>query len=367
MMIKKIAFVDLPAKYKNFKEDFHNDLDDILSTGDFILGDALLELESKLAKFVGMDFAAGVGNGTDALYLALKYFGIGPDDHVITTPMSYLASSSSITLNGAIPIFADVDASLNLCPLSVESRITAKTKAILVVHLAGNPANMIEINRVADKHNLVIIEDCAQSFGAKLGDKYTGSFGNASAVSFHPLKNLGALGDGGAVFTNDSSCDSWLRKARNHGHIGRNDSEFWSINSRLDSLQAKFIQTQLVAYHSELARRRKLAERYYNGLTKELQFPALHKEAHPSFNWFVVLCDQRDELSEHLKANGIETKIHYPNLITQLTAARVIKVEDARIPNAINYTKRILSLPIAEHLTKSDVDYIISKINDFYK
>ena len=366
-MIKKVSFLDLPTKFKQFKEDFHNDLDDLLNSGNFILGDAVQDLELRLAKYLGVNESIGVGNGTDALFLILRYYGIAKGDHVITTPMSYLASSSSIALNGATPIFSDVDASLNLCPLSIERNITAKTKAILVVHLAGNPANMVEIRRVADKYNLIIIEDCAQSFGAKLGDKYTGAYGNASAVSFHPLKNIGGLGDGGAVFTSDAKLSNWLRKARNHGHISRNDCEFWSVNSRLDALQAKFLQTQLKVYHLELNRRRKLADRYFKGLTKKLRFPALHKEAIPSFNWFVVLCDKREQLCRYLESQGIETKIHYPNLITQLTAAQAMSVEDTQIPNAVNYTKQILSLPIAEHITEADVDYVISKVNDFYR
>jgi dTDP-4-amino-4,6-dideoxygalactose transaminase len=365
-MNKVIKFVDLPHKYSKFKERFHSDLDDVLNSGQIILGENVELLEQTLANIQNVNSVVTVGNGTDALVLSLRALGIGPGDIVLTTPMSYLASSSSIALVGATIRFVDVDMSLNICPNSFRNSICPDTKAILLVHLAGIPADLKNILNIAKINHIPVIEDCAQAFGAEYLDRKVGGFGDIATLSFHPLKNLGCIGDGGAIFINDKKISSWLKQARNHGHSSRDECEFWSVNSRLDALQAKFILSQLDGYDGELARRRMLASIYYEQLGDIIDFPMVHPNSLPSYNWFMILTDQRDELFSFLVENNIETKIHYPKLISELKAAGKGTDSHSTFSNATRQTKRILSLPNAEHITESDVLYICNVIREFY-
>lgn len=366
-MKMNIPFLDLSFKYSRFRQAFHDDLDAVLTSGQFILGDDVEALEEQLVEMQGCSSAITVANGTDALVLALKGMNIENGDEVITTPMSYLASTSAITMLGAKPVFADVDGSLNLDPDSVVSKITKRTKAILVVHLAGIPADMPRLGAIAQRNNLVLVEDCAQAFGAQIDGKAVGTFSDVSAVSFHPLKNLGTLGDGGAIFCNRPELQSWFIKARNHGHSSRDQCDFWSINSRLDALHARFIMSQLGAYNAEIARRRELAELYRDLLVDYVQFPMVRIGCEPSYNWIMILTERRDELMLHLAQSGIETKVHYPRLIPELSAASGIDCDPWSYPNAINFTQQILSLPCAEHITTEHVYVISKKIKEFYK
>ncbi|MBF0095302.1 MAG: aminotransferase class V-fold PLP-dependent enzyme, partial [Alphaproteobacteria bacterium] len=231
MADKPIPFVDLAFKYAPLAARFHQDLDRVLSSGSFILGEELARFEAAVTDFTGAPHAVGVGNGTDALMLCLKAMGIGPGDEVVTSPMSYLATASSIALCGATAVFADVDDGLNLDPERIEDALSPRTKAIMVVHLAGIPARIADIVDIADRHGLAVVEDCAQAFGARLHGRSVGTFGRFGAVSFHPLKNLGTLGDGGLILARNPDDARWLRQARNHGHNGRDACDFWSVNS----------------------------------------------------------------------------------------------------------------------------------------
>ncbi|MCG7537121.1 DegT/DnrJ/EryC1/StrS family aminotransferase [Pseudoalteromonas sp. OOF1S-7] len=365
-MGKEIPFVDLPYRYAKYKAYYHQDLDIVLNSGQFILGNEVTLFEQELAAYHGASHAVGVGNGTDALILALQAFGIGSGDEVITTPMSYLASTSSIVMAGAKPVFADVDNSLNLCPDSVALKITAKTKAILVVHLSGNPADIVSLRALADQHGLILIEDCAQAIGATVQGKKVGTFGDAACFSFHPLKNIGGIGDGGAIILDSEEHARWLKIARNHGHANRDECSFWSVNSRLDALQARFLMTQLNLYEEELTRRQGIARIFCNELSGVVQLPDSHQHSQSSYNWFMILAEHRNELCNYLKLKGIETKIHYPKLIPQLHAARSLDVDSRDFSNAIELTKRILSLPIAEHIGVSEAQHIANSIKEFY-
>jgi len=298
--------------------------------------------------------------------LSLKALHIGQGDEVITTPMSYLASTSSIALAGATAVFADVDESLNISTSAIEEAITPKTKAILVVHLAGLPADMNNIMKLALKYELAVIEDCAQSFGALYDGVPVGSLGDIATVSFHPLKNLGAIGDGGAIFLDNTEQNDWLNQARNHGHSSRDECEFWSINSRLDSLQARFISSQLSNYQDELNRRRTLAAIYYRELKGIVSFPQIHQDCVPSYNWFMILADNREALVAHLAKCAIETKIHYPKLISQLKSASENTCIVNDLSNAQHKLELILSLPNSEHISEDDVLLICREIQSFY-
>ena len=220
---------------------FFQALEESLVSSDFILGDSLHSFEKNFSNYLGIDHTVGVANGTDALVLCLRCLGISAGDEVITTPKTYLASASSIHLVGAIPIFADIGDDYNLCPESILKSITNKTKAVVLVHLAGNPAQEQLISDICKSHNIYLISDCAQAAGSFIGDYHVGSFSDFSTYSFHPLKNLSCIGDGGLIATNNSDYAAWLKLARNHGHISRDDSSFFSINSRLDSFQASIL------------------------------------------------------------------------------------------------------------------------------
>ncbi len=367
MTERKINFVDLPARHMRYAEDFHRVLDDRLQTGSYILGEGVEAFERQLAEYVGVEHVVAVGNGTDALMLAMKSQGIGEGDEVITSPMSYLATTSSIALIGAEAVMVDIDESLNLDPGRIEEAITDRTKAIMLVHLSGLPAQVEEIRRIADQHELKLIEDCAQSLGACYGGVKVGCFGDLAAVSFHPLKNLGGLGDGGAVFTNNAELASQLRMMRNHGHSGRDQCDFWSVNSRLDSLQAGFLSVQLRDYEEALSHRRRLAEIYRCRLTGVIDFPCIWSEAIASYNWLMILVEDRQRLMEFLQSRGVETKIHYPLLISDMAAAEKSCRINGDIGMARERVDQILSLPNAEHVNDTDVHFICDCIIDFFE
>lgn len=363
---KTINFIDLAAKYQAFAAQFHQDLDRVLTSGSYILGTEVAQLENSIMDFARADHAVAVANGTDALMLSLKAVGVRHGDEVITTPMSYLATTSSIALCGANAVFVDVDPSLNLDPEGIEDAITERTRAISVVHLAGIPAQIERIVAIGDRHGLPVIEDCAQSFGALSGDRFTGTFGRFGTLSFHPLKNLGTLGDGGMILSQREEDANWMRQARNHGHRGRDECDFWTINSRLDELHAAFLSSMLKRYPEELDRRRRLANIYRTELGSVVEFPFLSETSLPSYNWIMILVDRRDELVIHLNKHGIEVKIHYPTLIPDLKAASQNCRIHGNMANARSMVQRILSVPMAEHITEADAHEVCDRIKDFY-
>ena len=286
---------------------------------------------------------------------------------MITTPMSYLASTSSITRCGATAVFVDIDSSLNLDSGEVGEAINERTKAILPVHLSGIPAQVGQIGKIAGRHGLPVIEDCAQAFGATTGGAFVGTANDFGAVSFHPLKNLGALGDGGMILAKSERHADWLRQARNHGHRSRDECDFWSVNSRLDELQSAFLRTQLRVLPQELARRRKLAKIYREELKGVVGFPEVAEASQPSYNWIMILADDRERLIDFLMKRGIETKVHYPTLIPNLKAAgESCKVHGA-LPAANKLVDQILSLPNAEHVCDSDAALVCQSVKAFYQ
>lgn len=373
-----VPFVDTIRQGTDYREQFHQVLDRLLTHGQYILGEEVEALEKALQDYLQLADVVTVGNGTDGLILCLKALGIGVGDEVITTSLSYLASTSCIALSGAAPVFADVGEDLNLLPAAVEEAITTNTKAILVVHLAGNPADVFALRALADRHGLFLIEDCAQAFGATIGDQYCGSVGDLSAVSFHPLKTLGALGDGGAILCRDHQYGEWLRMARNHGHNGRDKCDFWSYNSRLDALQAGFLSVLLKDYPRFLAHRRAQANAYRNGLEKLeglVSFPHCHPGAQPSYGMFVVRAQQRNALQHFLNKAGIETKIHYPTPIHQLKAAESLTTTPSSehrsrrhsLAATERYSGEILSLPMGPHLSHAQLTRVTELLNQFYR
>ena len=366
MAPKNIKFVELTSKYQPLSSQYHRDLDRVLSSGSFVLGSEVARLEESVKHFTNGNYAIGVGNGTDALILSMKAMDIGSGDEVITTPMSYLASASSIAQCGATAVFVDVDNSLNLDPKMIEQAITEKTKAVLVVHMAGIPARMGKIMEIANRHHLSVIEDCAQAFGAKYDGRSVGTFGRFGTFSFHPLKTPGTIGDGGLILAEDKKDAEWLLQARNHGHNGRDECDFWSINSRLDEIHAAFLNSHMEFQPNQLKRRRKFADIYRKELANVVGFPQISESGLPSYNWIMILAKRRQELIDHLIDNGIESKIHYPKLIPDLKAADTSCRTNGSLQNARSKVKYILSLPSAEHITEDSLFFICEQIKKFY-
>jgi dTDP-4-amino-4,6-dideoxygalactose transaminase len=372
--MKKIPFFDITKTYLDniFLQKNVNIFTKQLLSGDFILGKNLLNFENSMVdKFKFPNFI-GVNNGTDALYLALKVCNFERGSEVITTPMSYLASTSTIVLNGLSPVFADVDESLTIDPISIEKLINNNTKAILSVHLSGNPCNLMLLRKIANKHNLILIEDCAQSLGTKIENNFVGSVGDISCFSFHPLKILGAVGDAGGIVCNNLKYYNSLQMMRNHGHTTRDDVFQFNFNMRLDSLKAGLLDLSLNSLSENMILRQNQVNSYVKYLqhidqVRNIKYNTDIKNI--SFNFYMVKVKRREELIEYLNGFGIETKIHYPKLLCDLTPF-INKDNDFDLFNIDRskiYVNEILSLPIGNHMDETSINFVCKKIIDFYK
>ena len=362
----KIPFVGLDRQYAKLRPELHEALDKIGFSGNFILGDHVTHFENQVAKFCGTEFALGVGNGSDAAFLIMKALGIGPGDEVITCSNSFIATAWTIVACGAKPVFVDVGDDFNIDPDLVAHRITNKTKAILPIHLTGRPSEMGKINEIAASNNLFVIEDAAQAFGACYRNQPVGSLGIAAAFSLHPLKNLGLLGDGGVITTNDETLYEKIKLLRNHGLANRDECHVWGYNSRLDALQAAFGSIKMAYIEGWNNRCRTIAKRYQDGLTNELTVPMDGEWEVSVYHNFIIQTDQRDALMRHLEKQGVGTRIHYPIPIHLQMASKDLGYELGCLPKTESQVKRILSLPIYPELDNSEVEYVIEAVNEFY-
>ena len=313
----KIPLIDLKQQYSGIKEQIDSAIYHTINNASFILGEEVKQLEGEIAKYIGVKYAVGVGSGTDALVLALTALGIGQEDEVITTPFTFIATSEAIVRVGAKPVFCDIEyGTLNIDPSLLEKAITSRTKAIIPVHLYGLPCNMDEILNIAQKYNLKIIEDCAQSFGAEYKNKKVGSLGKCGCFSFFPAKNLGCFGDGGMVVTNDENTAQQLRMLRNHGSETKYYYSLHGFNSRLDTLQAAILRVKLRYIDKWIEEKTKKAA-FYNKLFSQLSNAAIigfdQKEIRHSFNYYTVrIRKNRDAVQRQLKERGIASAIYYP-------------------------------------------------------
>jgi UDP-2-acetamido-2-deoxy-ribo-hexuluronate aminotransferase len=355
---------DIKYKFNNCRTEFKETIDRLLDCGEYVLGSTLKKFELNVAKYLNVKYTIGVGTGTAALELGIRSLNLPPGSEVITSPMSYLASTSAIYLAGLKPVFSDIDDSLNLCPVSLENKINEKTTAILVVHLGGVPAQIKSLLKIAKKYNLKIIEDCAQAFGSKHKKNFVGTFGDVAALSFHPLKTLGTIGDGGMILTNKKRIYDNCIKSRNHGHYCRDDINFFSDNSRLDDIHAGFLQVQLKQYDKVIKYRNDLAKRYKERLNRIVLFPVINDCDLSVYSNFMIIVKNRRRLIKHLNKESIETKIHYPKLINKLRPLKNLNISNN---NADYYVKRILTIPLGKHITKSIQNKIILSINQFYE
>ena len=357
-----IPMVDLKQQYANLKPEIDAAISEVLSSSQFILGPNVAEFEKEVAAFLGCEFAISCGSGTDALHLALAGLGIGPGDEVITSTFTFIATAEAIEYVGAKPVFVDINPStFNLDPAAVEAALTPATRAILPVHLFGRPANMARIETIATSNNLLLIEDCAQSFGAKICDKRTGTTGHAGCFSFFPSKNLGCYGDGGLISTNDPALAERIQVLRNHGSEKRYEHSMIGYNSRLDEIQAAILRCKLVKIDDYNAARYIAAKHYNQSLTDVagLSTPGLPKPGEHVFHQYTLLSDQRDKLMAALKAEDIASAIYYPIPLHQ-QAVFVSKYGQQRLPVAEQIAKTCLSLPIYPELSKAEISRISS-------
>ncbi len=365
----KINFLDLKAQYFSIKSEIDKAIQNVIEDTAFVKGKYVEEFEKNFAKAIGVKHCVGVGNGTDAITIALKSLGIGINDEVITAANSFVATSEAITNAGAKVSFVDCHPETYTIDTSkIEEKITTDTKAIIPVHLYGQPAEMDEILAIAKKHNLFVVEDCAQAHLAEYKGKRVGSFGNISTFSFYPGKNLGAYGDAGAIVTNDDDLSKKSKMIANHGRIAKYDHEFEGHNSRMDGIQGAVLNVKL-KYLEEWTKARRNVAHKYNELFKNnnniiTPFEADYKKA--VYHLYVIRTEKRDKLQAFLKENNIASGIHYPIALPNLTAYKYLNYSQNDFPIATKYQNEILSLPVYPEMTNEMIEYVVKTINKFY-
>jgi dTDP-4-amino-4,6-dideoxygalactose transaminase len=365
----RVPYVNLAAQHRAIKAELLAAVESVLDGGQFILGPVVSEFERRFAALCGVKFAIGVGNGTDALVLALRALDIGPGCEVITVPNSFVATAGAIVMAGAVPVFVDVGDDLNIDPALVEQAITPRSRALLPVHLTGRPCDMTALSAIAAKHGLRLIEDAAQAVMAEHSGRRVGSFGAAGCFSLHPLKTLNACGDGGVITTDDPEVADRLGLLRNIGLRSRDDCAVWSGNSRLDSLQAALLLVKLNYAERWTSARRENARFYrealanIGGVTLPPAEPAGDRAV---YHTFVIQAERRDQLKAFLLARGVETSIHYPVPIHLQRAAAELGYPPGSFPNTERQAKSVLSLPIYPELTEAQRALVVESIGEFY-
>jgi len=365
----KIPFVDLSIQYKSIKNDINQAIQQVIEETSFIGGRHVRTFEAKFAEQYGVKHCIGAANGTDALYIIMRMLGIGVGDQVITTSSSWISTSETISQTGAKPVFVDIDEYYTINVELIENAITSRTKAIIPVHLYGQAADMDKLMEIAQKHNLYIIEDCAQSHFTKYKGKNVGTFGTGSTFSFYPGKNLGAYGDAGCILTNDDALAGKCRMFANHGALIKHNHLMEGINSRLDGIQAAILNVKLPHIHQWNASRRANAIIYSNMLKdiEGIRLPIVRPNTDHTFHLFVIRVKERDDLRDHLSKNGIETAIHYPTALPYMPAYSYLKHSPHDFPEALQHHNEILSLPMYPELEEKSIKYIADIITEYYR
>ena len=365
----KIQFVDLKAQYKTIKTEIDEAIQSVIDETAFIKGKYVERFEREYAEKYGVKHCIGVANGTDAIYVSLKALRIGAGDEVITVANSWISTSEVITQAGAMPVFVDIDPDYYTIDYRlIEDKITPKTKAIIPVHLFGQPAEIGELKETCEKHNLHLIEDCAQAHFAEYDGQKVGTFGIAGAFSFFPGKNLGAYGDAGAIITNDDDFAVKARMYANHGALIKHKHEVEGINSRLDGMQAAILSVKL-KYISGWNEKRIKNAILYNKLLADVDgvaIPQICKNAKHVFHLYVIRATNRETLQKHLAEKGISTGIHYPTPLPLLPAYRYLNHTPSDFPVASGYMDKILSLPMFPELTEEQIQYVAEKIRLYF-
>lgn len=363
-----IPFLDLKVQHQDLRTELTQAFNEVLDSGWFIQGNQLAMFEQEYASYCGTRHCIGVGNGLDALHLILRAYDIGAGDEVIVPSNTYIATWLAASYAGAIPVPVEPDlATYNINPALIEAAITPRTKAIIAVHLYGQAADMDAINSIARKHGLKVIEDAAQSQGALYKGRLSGGLGDAAGHSFYPGKNLGALGDAGAITTNDDVLADKLRMLRNYGSQIKYKNEVKGFNSRLDELQAAFLRVKLRKITEWNTQRQALASIYQQGLQQLpfLSLPQVPEWADPVWHLYVVRCTKRDELQQHLQSQGIGTVIHYPIPPHLQGAYAELNLAPGSLPIAEKIHSEVISLPLDPYLSPEHAQSVIEVIRHF--
>lgn len=363
-----IPFASFKKMHSELREKLDLAYERVLESNYYIQGKECADFEKKFAGYCGVDYCVGVGNGLDALTLILRAMNIGNDDEVIVPSNTYIATALAVSSVGATPIFVEPEIqTYNINPDKVEEMITENTKAVIAVHLQGRPADMDKICAIANKHNLRVIEDAAQAHGARYKGKRVGSIGDAAGFSFYPGKNLGALGDGGCVTTNDKEIADRVRSLGNYGSDYKYHHIYKGVNSRLDELQAAFLNVKLDKLDCWNEERRKIAEKYFAGITNPLVTLPLKSDDifEHIYHVFVIRCKERDKLEEYLNSKGIGTVKHYPIPMHRQLAYKDLGIGEGELPIAEEISRTVLSLPMYYGMTDEEIQYVVKNINEF--
>jgi dTDP-4-amino-4,6-dideoxygalactose transaminase len=368
MQKMKVPFVDLKAQYLSIKEDVDNAIQNVIEQSAFIGGIAIKQFEAAFASYVGLKHCIACGNGTDSIEILLKAMNIGAGDEVIVPANSWISTSEAVSAIGATPVFVDVDEFYSINISLAEKKITAKTKAIIPVHLYGHPADMPAIMQLAEKYKLKVIEDCAQSHGAEINGKRTGTWGHAASFSFYPGKNLGAYGDAGAMLTNDDELAAVSRQIANHGQIKKHHHVREGRNSRMDTIQAAILLAKL-PHIEQWTQQRVRHAALYSELLKDIDVitPLTKNKCSHVFHLYVIRTENREALQKYLDENGIETAVHYPTALPLLPCYSHYHYTAEDFPVAYYNQGRLLSLPMYAELKDEQIEYVVGLIKRFYK
>ena len=363
----KVSFIDLARQHQPIKKELAKTFERILDSNQFILGKVVEEFEKEVASYVGAKYAIGVSNCTNALLLSLRALGIGSGDEVITTPFTFVATAEVIAILGAQPVFCDIDPqTFNIDPAEISAKISAKTKAIVPVHLYGQAAEMDEIMQIARASNLKVVEDMAQAFGATYKGKKVGTSGDTACISFFPTKNLSALGDAGMILTNNEELDKKIRAFRVHGASKKYLHDFLGYNDRLDAMQAAFLQVKLKYLDEWHKKRQQIAHKYDKNLNDIVKIPNIQSYNESIYHQYTIRTPKRDKLRDCLNDCGIATAIHYPLPLHFQPAFKYLGYKEGDFLEAEKAAKEVLSLPIHQDLTDDEVNYVINKIRQFF-
>ena len=349
-----------------YQEEFEKKALDVLRSGWYVLGNEVKSFEEEFAAYTGGKYCVGLASGLDALWIAFRVLEIGKGDEVLVQGNTYIASVMGITINGATPVFIEPDEYFNIDASKLEEKITSRTKAILVVHLYGQASNMGPIMDVARKHNLRVVEDCAQSHGAKFNGQMTGTFGDIGCFSFYPSKNLGAFGDAGGIVTNDPKIADDVRVFRNYGSEKRYYNRVVGTNSRLDELQAGLLRVRLSHIQELEDDKKRICMRYLKELKNDnIELPQIRQGATHIWHQFVIKSDRRQELIDYLNEKEIGTIIHYPIPPHMSEAYQYLQIPEGSLPITEKYAKTVLSIPLYNGMTDDEQSYVIDAINQF--
>ena len=357
----KIDFANLQHQYQLYKKEIDANIQKVLDNSNYIMGDEIRELEGELEKFTNAKYAITCSSGTDALLLAMMALGIQPGDEVITTAFSFIATAETIALLKAVPVFVDIEEStFNIDASKIEAAVTSKTKAIMPVSLYGQPADMDEINAIANKHNLKVIIDGAQSFGATYKEQAEVHHCDIYTTSFFPSKPLGCYGDGGAVFTNNDEYAEKIKMLRVHGQNERYHHKYIGLGARLDTLQAAVLLAKLPHYAAEIKARQLVAEQYTNHLHNKVKVPLIKANRSSVWAQYTICVSERDEVQKKLIEAGVPTAVHYPMPLHLQECFKYLNCEVGSFPISGNAAGEVLSLPMNPFLTSSEIEFIFA-------